>query len=59
MFDFIRAHQLNVMLVLCGACGVLAFTLFITRFLSKSRKKLSYKILPIYQVRCNFVDFFK
>ena len=40
MFDFIRAHQLNVMLVLCGACGVLAFMLFITRFLSKSRKKI-------------------
>ncbi len=40
MIDFIRAHQLNIMLLLCGACGVLIFLLFITRFLSGSRKKI-------------------
>lgn len=38
MFDFIRDHQLNMMLVLCGACGTMAFLLLLTRFLSKSRK---------------------
>ena len=39
MYDFIRAHQLNAMLFLCGACGVIFFLLFITRFLSKSRRR--------------------
>ncbi len=38
MFELIRAHQLNLMLVLCGACAILAFLLFITRFLSRQRK---------------------
>lgn len=38
MFDLIREHQLNIMLVLCGACGILTFLLINTRFLSKSRK---------------------
>ncbi|MBO4337104.1 MAG: HD domain-containing protein, partial [Lachnospiraceae bacterium] len=38
MFELIRAHQLNVMLFLCGCCGVMVLLLFITRFLSKSRK---------------------
>lgn len=38
MFELIRAHQLNIMLVLCGACGILTVLLFFTRFLSKSRK---------------------
>lgn len=38
MFELIRAYQLNIMLVLCGACGILTVLLFFTRFLSKSRK---------------------
>ncbi|MCR4937901.1 MAG: HD domain-containing protein [Lachnospiraceae bacterium] len=38
MFDFIRAHQLNIMLLLCGACGVLMFLLLITHFL-RSKKR--------------------
>lgn len=38
MIELIRAHQLNLMLVLCGACFILVFLLLITRFLSKSRK---------------------
>ncbi len=38
MFDFIRDHQLNMMLVLCGACAMLAGLLLMTRFLSTSRK---------------------
>ena len=39
MFDFIRNNQLNIMLMLCGACGIIALLLFMTRFLSKNRKK--------------------
>lgn len=38
MFEFIRANQLNIMLFLCGTCGILALLLLITRFLSKRRK---------------------
>ena len=38
MFTLIRDNQLNIMLILCGACGVLAFLLFHTGFMSKSRK---------------------
>lgn len=38
MFQFLRVHQLNTMLLLCGACGILAFLLLITRFLSTKRK---------------------
>lgn len=40
MFELIRAHQLNIMLMLCGACGILIFLLIFTRFLTKSRKAI-------------------
>ncbi|MCR5339437.1 MAG: HD domain-containing protein [Lachnospiraceae bacterium] len=40
MFELIRENQLNIMLFLCGTCGILIFLLLITRFLSKSRKKI-------------------
>ncbi|MCR4849884.1 MAG: HD domain-containing protein [Lachnospiraceae bacterium] len=40
MFEFIRAHQLNLMLILCGGCAVIDFLLIFTRFLSKSRKTI-------------------
>ena len=40
MYDFIRDHQLNIMLLLCGACAILAFIMVITRFLPKRRKKI-------------------
>lgn len=40
MYEFIRAHQLNLMLFLCGACAILVLLLFHTRFLSKSRKRI-------------------
>ena len=40
MFDFIRLHQLNIMLILCGACGILVFLLIITRFITKRRKAI-------------------
>ncbi|MCR5604458.1 MAG: HD domain-containing protein [Lachnospiraceae bacterium] len=38
MFELIRTYQLNIMLVLCGACATMVFLLMITRFLEKSRK---------------------
>ena len=40
MFDFIRTYQLNIMLILCGACGILVFLLINTRFLKRSRKAI-------------------
>ena len=40
MYDLIRTHQLNIMLFLCGSCGVMVFLLMITRFLTKSRKSI-------------------
>lgn len=38
MFEFIRANQLDIMLILCGSCGILIFLLLNTRFLFRSRK---------------------
>ncbi len=38
MIDLIRTYQLELMLILCGACAGFIFLLFFTRFLSKSRK---------------------
>ena len=40
MFELIRAYQLDIMLLLCGACAILIFLLAMTRFLSKSRKRI-------------------
>ncbi len=39
MYDFIRANQLNIMLFLCGACSAVFFLLFITRFISETRRR--------------------
>ena len=38
MVEFIREYQLNIMLLLCGACAMMAILLLITRFLDKRRK---------------------
>ena len=38
MFDFIRQYQLDMMLLLDGACAVLAFLLLITHIITRSRK---------------------
>lgn len=38
MFDFIRDHQMNIMLCLCAACFTMTVMLFLTKFLSKRRK---------------------
>ena len=40
MFELIRSHQLNIMLLLCGACAILAFLVFHTRFLPTARKHI-------------------
>jgi HD-GYP domain-containing protein (c-di-GMP phosphodiesterase class II) len=38
IFGFLKEYQLNIMLLLCGACGMMAILLLITRFLDKKRK---------------------
>ena len=38
MFEFIRNHQMNMMLVLTAICAIMAFMLLITKFLPKRRK---------------------
>ena len=40
MFEFLRVYQLDIMLVLCGSCGILTLLLLFTRFLSVRRKKI-------------------
>ena len=40
MFDLIRTYQLDIMLVLCGACAILTVLLLFTRFLSNTRKRI-------------------
>ena len=38
MFQLFRDHQLNIMLLLCGACAVMILLLVNTRFLARKRK---------------------
>ncbi len=38
MYEFIKTYQLNIMLLLCGACGMMAILLLLTRFLDNKRK---------------------
>ena len=40
MIGLIREYQLNIMLFLCGACGILVLLMLFTRFISKSRKSI-------------------
>ena len=40
MIELIREYQLDIMLLLCGACGILVLLLINTRFLSKSRRRI-------------------
>ena len=47
MMDFLRAHQLNIMLVLIGICGITAFFVYITGTLSKKRK-MALMLVEIY-----------
>ncbi|MCR5356287.1 MAG: HD domain-containing protein [Lachnospiraceae bacterium] len=47
MFELIRGSQLNIMLFLCGACGIMALLLLFTRFISKSRRRIIIAMLLI------------
>ncbi len=38
VFEFIEEHQLNIMLVLCSICAMMAILLLLTRFLPTKRK---------------------
>ena len=38
MFDFIREHQMNIMLALCAVCAMMMVLLLLTRFLPRGRK---------------------
>ncbi len=38
MTEFLKLHQLNIMLVLSGICGIIAFFVAVTRTLPKKRK---------------------
>lgn len=40
MYEIIRAYQLDIMLLLCGACGIITLLLLTTDFLSKKRKSI-------------------
>lgn len=40
MFDWIRLHQLNIMLFLCGACGIITLLMFMTHVLHTNRKRI-------------------
>ena len=39
MIEYIIANQLNIMLMLCGCCGIIAFLLRVTRFIPASKKR--------------------
>ncbi|MCR4787781.1 MAG: HD domain-containing protein [Lachnospiraceae bacterium] len=54
MFDFIRDHQMNIMLALCAACATMAIMLFFTRFLPTKRKW----ILILMELIATFLLFF-
>ena len=38
MMDFIRIHQLNIMLVMSGICGIITFFVLISNAMPKRRK---------------------
>ena len=40
MFDLIRTYQLDIMLFLCGTCGIMTVLLALTRFLPRGRKAI-------------------
>ncbi len=39
MMEFLRAHQLNIMLFMSGMCGILAFLSLISRVLTPKRRR--------------------
>ena len=42
--DFLRSHQLNIMLVLMGICGILAFCVLLTKTLNQKRKNALFSL---------------
>ncbi len=54
MFDFIRDHQMNIMLCLCAVCATMTVMLFLTKFLSTRRKW----ILICMEIIATFLLFF-
>ena len=38
MFEFIKNHQMNIMLCFCAVSAAMTVMLFLTKFLSKKRK---------------------
>ncbi len=38
MYEFIREHQMNIMLVLCAVCTMMMVLLLVTRFMSNKRR---------------------
>ncbi|MBQ1881549.1 MAG: diguanylate cyclase, partial [Lachnospiraceae bacterium] len=40
MVEYLRLHQLNIMVLLCGSCIILALLLMNTRFLARGRKAI-------------------
>ena len=42
--DFLRLHQLNIMLVLMGICGILAFCVLLTKTLNQKRKNALFSL---------------
>ena len=44
MMEFLRQYQLDIMLILIGICGILAFFVSITKTLSKKRKQALFSL---------------
>lgn len=42
--EFLRLHQLNIMLVLMGICGILAFCVLLTKTLNQKRKNALFSL---------------
>ena len=40
MVEYLRLHQLNIMMLLCGSCIILALLMMNTRFLTRGRKAI-------------------
>ena len=52
--DFLRQHQLNIMLVLIGICGILAFCVLLTKMLNQKRKNALFSL----ELSCMFLLIF-
>lgn len=54
IMDFLRQHQLNIMLVLIGICGILAFCVPLTKMLNQKRKNALFSL----ELSCMFLLIF-